>query len=340
MRLSFPTLLVLALGALHAAGSAQAPAPEKLPPLDPAAAAMRDKANAAFERRAKERMLTAAEIDALIHAERFEEFEAQARRYDTGWTRDLPLEINYVHLFGDINGDNASLQQKLDKWVEQRPSFISYGARGFYALNRGYALRGDKWVRDTPAPRMQAMRRYHEAAEQDLREAVRMNPRFTPGYQGLISRAMASGGRGEIRSLLEEAVAASPSTYYVRVAYMQSLGPKWGGSFKKMQTYADSIDAAAKLNPLVWTLKGDPAAQRGEQAWRDEDWGQAYAWYSQALQYGNRQVFLTGRANAARGLQRYDEAYADFEKCRQLAPIDTGCAENAARMKAKAAQAR
>jgi len=265
---------------------------------------------------------TPAEITDLILQEKFEEFEKWAKYYEKQFSKDPLYEAPLVDLYDGIDPENGFLPDKLTKWVNTRPSYISYAARGIYKANQGWVIRGDKYVKDTPPENLYGMHLSHEEAKPDLLTAIKLNKKFSPAYCSLIGVEMAKGDSYGTTSIHDLAVRSIPETYYVRYDYLRSLQPRWGGSFELMQEYADGLDKAVKKNPRIWSLKGEVAAERGKTAWQDKDYNSAIQYYTEALSYGDRKNFLKYRGRLYMLVGQDALALENFQKFRKYDNAD------------------
>jgi hypothetical protein len=257
------------------------------------------------------------EVTALITGQHFAEFEERSRRYESGFTTDPAYESLLQKLYDVISTTDPDVGAALDKWVHERPSYVSYAARGIYEVHLGYRQRGEKIIRDTPPESLRTMEESFGRARADLTAALGLNPKFAPAYTALIMIAQASGTREEAQRLERQATREVPSTYYVRRSYIMSLRPEWGGSYAAMRDYAASLDDAASLNPRIWSLQGEYWAQRGKRAWQQGDERQALEYYSNALRYGDRLEFLENRGLLYVNTRQYDLALRDFARYRE-----------------------
>lgn len=263
----------------------------------------------------------------------FEAFEAQARAHEQGWEQLPAREIAYQHLFEALQqSDVPGLEQRLDAWVAQRrpsSSYIALGARGSYRVGLGYALRGAGWARETSREQFEAMAAQHELARQDLMAALALKPDFTAAHTLLISMARSDKRRpGEARRWLDLALAARPEAYMPRQRFLGGLLPRWGGSYQAMDEFTQGLEGPAAKNPLLWTLKGEAAADRGEAAYRQRDFQAMLQHYNAALSHGRRADFLRGRARAYWELGQWQLALQDYERCLTQSPFDGECREH------------
>jgi tetratricopeptide (TPR) repeat protein len=257
------------------------------------------------------------EITGLITAHRFDEFEERSRRYESGFARDPAYESPLQKLYDAICATDPAVPAALDEWVRSKPSYTSYAARGIYEMNLGYRQRGANYRRDTPPENFRRMDQSFKRARADLTAALELNPKFVPAYTALILIAQADGEHLEAQRIERQATRAVPSTYYVRHAYIMTLRPEWGGSYQAMHEYAATLDAAARLNPRIWTLQGDEWSQRGKRAWQEGDQREALEDYSNALRYGDRLEFLENRGFLYVNTRQYELALRDFDRYRE-----------------------
>ncbi len=263
-----------------------------------------------------------AEITNLLLQEKFEEFEKRSKYYEKQFSKNPLYESPLFKLYNAIDPENGNLYEKLIKWVNTRPSYISYAARGIYKVNQGSLIRGNKFASDTPPENLYGMHLFHQEGKTDLLAAIKLNKRFSPAYCALIVVEMASGNIYGTTSIHNLAVRSIPETYYVRYDYLRSLYPKWGGSYELMQEYVDGLDKAAQKNPRIWSLKGEVAAERGNSAWLDEDYQSAIQYYTEALSYGDRLSFLKYRGRLYMLVGQDALALEDFLKFRKYDDSD------------------
>jgi tetratricopeptide (TPR) repeat protein len=257
------------------------------------------------------------EITNLILQENFIEFENRSKAYELKFLKEPIYESPLLKLYDVIDSKNDKVLVKLDKWVDSRPSYISYGARGVYKKNRGFWNRGSNFIQKTPTENISKMMKMHEEGKADLLVALKKNSKFVPAYSGLIGIERASGDISTATKILETAVREIPQTYYIRYGYLQSLRPRWGGSYEKMQSFADNLDKEALINPRIWSLKAEVFAEQGYNAWIEKDYKSAIRHYTAALSYGDRMDFLKNRGYIYMTLKKYDLALADLTRYRE-----------------------
>lgn len=258
----------------------------------------------------------------LISEDQFEAAEALSRQYEQAFLSNPAYESPLVKMYADLGREDEGLLPHLNKWVETRPSYVSYSARASFFVYKGYQIRGVKFSSETPPEQMRQMAQWHERARQDLKQALQADKPFVPMYMALLDVDRAVCNTDDERAMLARAVQALPSTYYIRSLHMFLLQPRWCGSHAEMADYANSQADAAKLNPRVWSLQSNVLADLGKIARLRGDRAKGIAYYTQALAYGDRLEFLDARASMYQSLGQYDLALADLQRMMAIDPSD------------------
>ena len=266
---------------------------------------------------------TEKEVTSLIEGEHFDEFENRVHRYERRFDSDPLWESPLSKLFFAIDGGNKDLKEKLDHWVNLRPSYISRAARGAYEVSLGYKQRGDRYIAETPSQNLAMMEATLGVAREDLEKALELNSKFPPAYVLLLRVAQAVGGTEAAAAIERRATREVPTTYYVRHEYLMNLRPRWGGSYEQMTRYAHSLTSAADLNPRIWSLNGESWGELAFTACCTEhDDAAAIRYYTVALHYGDRLEFLKSRGTLYLRTHRYDLALKDFQRYRDYYALD------------------
>jgi tetratricopeptide (TPR) repeat protein len=266
--------------------------------------------------------VTVEEVAQLLRQENFDELEHRTRGFVRRFASDPLWESPLCKLYSSIDGTDAALKEKLDKWVQRRPSYMSYTARGTYEVQQGFQQRGFDYIEHTPPENLERMSATMADAQADLEKALSLNPRFTPAYVALLGVAQAVGGVDAATRIEQRATREVPTTYYVRQAYLRNLTPRWGGSYELMMGYEGTLNTPARLNARIWSLKGESWAERGYTARLDNEAASAIEYYTKALQFGDRMEFLRARGTLYISLREYDLASQDFIRYQQYDSSD------------------
>ncbi len=245
-------------------------------------------------------------------------FENMLQRYKQDVQFEWYLDRAYNAFSQDIVTPND-----LDSWVASTGSYIAYAARGIHKAEQGFNARGTKFINETRPSQISEMQRRHDEAAKDLHAAIRKQPSLMPAYAWLIYMTKSSDMQYTAKEILHQAEEQDKRTYTVRSAYLDSLQPKWGGSFEDMNAYAKQLMPYLDLNPRLWDLQGDSYYFRAFELHREKNYEAAVQLYTEALKYGETQKRLKLRASAYSAMGRKDLADADLKKFQAAVARDT-----------------
>jgi tetratricopeptide (TPR) repeat protein len=160
-------------------------------------------------------------------------------------------------VFNDRDRDKA--ERIARAWLAAAPdSAFARTALGAVLEGRGWAARGTRYVRDTPAAKLKAMEAYFvDAAKLDA-EALEKNPKLLPACQGLMSIGRQSSD--EVQKFASaRCLEADPSSYYTIEELMTAAEPRWGGSDEAMRAVAAYAQARLAENPVLALFAFDNA---------------------------------------------------------------------------------
>lgn len=149
-----------------------------------------------------------------------------------------------------------------------------------------------------------------------------MNPRADQAYIYLIGISMNIGNKSISRRLVDEVLKVNPYSLDVRMEYLTSLLPRWGGSIKAMADFIEESRPYYSANPVLRILEGRIDAERGDQEKTKENYASALTFYNEALRYGDNKYYLWQRGNTYYLLEQYDSAICDYTKIINVNPFD------------------
>jgi tetratricopeptide (TPR) repeat protein len=165
------------------------------------------------------------------------------------------------------------------------------------------------------------MRAAIERAMLDLDRALALRPRLNAAFrQKILAYNAGSGTGGLLRRTLDEAIAACPSCFQVRVTYIYALRPRWGGSYEAMAAFAAEADAAAASNPKLRLLSGYVDRDVAERLRSEKRYDEALVAVERACTLGEHWEFLLARADIQAWRGELEAAFADFNRASELRP--------------------
>lgn len=215
---------------------------------------------------------------------------------------------------------DPTLLPRLDQWVEKMPkSAVARLARAAYWDAVAWQARGSKYARETASAQMDAMRDYSSRELADVLKALELDPRFTEGYRFLINIYNSTGRKADCRRAFEEGAKVQPTSFRLRAAYMNSLLPRWGGSYAAMDALAADSEHLAAANPRLRVLRGYIPWDRGGVLPEDKRQEREKA-FREALSFGPHWFFYESLAYELSMSHRDEEALEAYSNADALVP--------------------
>jgi tetratricopeptide (TPR) repeat protein len=241
--------------------------------------------------------------------------------YLTSALQDFNSEKDLWLAFETFKIPYSALEPFLNEMIKQNPlSSSAYAARALYYVKTGWNIRGYGWAKDVSQSQWDGMQKYFEKAVDDAIRGLNLNPQNIMCYDVLITIWMHFSDKQVIRMYLNEALRINPYSLQIRLAYMWSLLPRWGGSHEEMLQFAKESDEFATKNPKLKILYGYVPFDQGWSYEGSGDCKTAISFYTKALSYGEGPRFYEYRGDCYFELEDYQKALNDFDKALQLWP--------------------
>ncbi len=265
----------------------------------------------------------------FIRTRRFEELEALLRALHRAVGEDIRHEMRLFTAFEAVKRNDAPLLAGIDAWIEARPqSADAIVARAAYNLAAAWRARGYKYIRDTPESRLRGMGDRLDLTVRDARAALAIDSTHLIAYDILLE-VIQLGGSPEIGvQILQRGLAVHPASYLLRASFMQSLKPRWGGSYELMRAFADASVKDSARNPRMVTLRGEALQEQAftliaplpEDSLIRPDHRAAIDSLTRALEYGPAQDVFLERGEAYSALGDHVRAFLDYREALILNP--------------------
>lgn len=211
---------------------------------------------------------------AALHAK----LDVYLQRHDAKGDFGEEIHPIFEQFAGGDRSDDISL-----RWLQQVPDDAYANlARGSYLLGKAWKERGKQYVADTPASNLENMQALVDRAVPLLQKAARLNPHLMPAYVELMQAAMLTGRDDLAEASFAAAQKHSPACMVLVRQRMQSLLPRWGGSYEQAGAYALELAPYLKEHPGIAlyfsmpyddrasTFKGDEFYKSGAAALLDQ----------------------------------------------------------------------
>jgi tetratricopeptide (TPR) repeat protein len=182
-----------------------------------------------------------------------------------------------------------------------------------------WARRGHEFASKTAEEDFTAMREAARKAVADLDRSLELRPKLVAAMCEEISVGMATADLERLSEMKDRALKVCPGCLKVRIAYMGTLTPRWGGTYEAMRAFV--MESPLRLNPRFRMLAGQVDLDRAELAEIANDDAGALVAIDDAAKADNHFSYLVERARILLRLKRYDEAVATLDRADAQRPM-------------------
>lgn len=189
----------------------------------------------------------------LLKNRQFDDLTAALTEAQNEFELDTTREFWPLDAADAVGTAELELRPLLDAWCKANPaSFAPWLARGTHHVNRAILVRGSKYIKDTPPSAIKAMKAEMALAVADLEQALKLKSESLAAVRQLIivRRFLGQDPSTLIRAVFEKC----PDCFQLRVNVVNSLAPRWGGSYELMDSFAKM--SAERDNPRMKVLPG------------------------------------------------------------------------------------
>jgi len=188
-------------------------------------------------------------------------FDALQRQFESGRMSEFDLRGAYRPLY-DLDDPGVA---QLQAWAEHSPS--SYAAHlllGIHHKRLGSAARGEDSIQETPRAALEEMHRQFQLAMPELERSSRLTAKPYLSWFFMMAIATDEGRAEQAREILERSVQQYPLSELLRVRYMGSLTPRWGGSYPQMEAFIARNRKEGMPDRLIHELQAMEEDDKGE----------------------------------------------------------------------------
>ncbi len=263
------------------------------------------------------------QIRQLLLSKQFDTLSKQLHRYQLDFEQDVEKEDQLIHAYQAFQWKAPELESLLNLWIKQQPgNYQGYLARASYYYLRGWEARGHKFARKTSEQQFTQMREYFAKAKKDIETTHLLDNRALSGYLYLINIGKAESDDQLVDDTLKQALSQFPQSYHIRVSYLISLTPRWGGSYDAMQEFVIHSQQHSNENTRFKLLSGVALLDAANTLSLDEQYQAADKLLNAAVTLGNNAEFLLQRGKNYYRLDQYSQAVDDLNRAVQLNPDD------------------
>ncbi|MGA3287660.1 MAG: tetratricopeptide repeat protein [Bacteroidota bacterium] len=264
-----------------------------------------------------------SEILLQFQKQLFKSLNSKLEEFQQAFDEDYQAEDYVFDAFEVFKKADSSYEPVLQNWVKQFPaSYAPYVARAEYYCACALQARGNKRAIEKDQNEYKEMKRYYSLALLDIDQALKLNVGIDVCYALKVEIGMALEKEELITNALVEATKYHPYEYRVRLKYLQTLTPRNGGSYEKMEGFIASCAKFAVYNPKIKELSAAIPADKGSAFSYLGKYDQAVKMYIEVLEYSNYHSYYAARGDAYAKLQDYKHALEDYDRALELSPND------------------
>jgi tetratricopeptide (TPR) repeat protein len=254
-------------------------------------------------------------LRSLLAHQRYADLNRYFEEFQASFEADLKREYWPIDAGDSFASAEPELGAALDGWVAATPdAFPPYLARGTYWTTTAFVRRGSDWARNTAGEDFDAMRDALIHASADLEHALSMRPKLVAARrQQLLAR-----DSKKARAILDQALAVCPSCFQIRITYIYTITPRWGGSYEAMRQFA--TQSANPAFPRLKLLKGYENADRADLLDTEKKYEEALVAIQRACSLGEHWEFLLDRAKTENRKGDLVAAKKDLDRAIELRP--------------------
>ena len=251
-------------------------------------------------------------LRSLLWHGRYAELDRFIEELQAAFERDWHKEYWPIDAGDAFASAEPELREQLDRWVAATPdAFSPYLARGAHWVAVGYARRGGDTADKTSGAEFRSMADAFREAAKDILRAQALRPGLVAAHRLTIQLALASSQDKLAEQAIRSALKLCPTCFQVRVTFLVSLKPRWGGSYERMMSFAK--EAPIRENSLLRVLPGFIYADQADQLLRQRKLHEALVMIERACSLGDHWLFLMERARVKIQLDDFVGALADLD---------------------------
>jgi len=253
----------------------------------------------------------------------FETLTSKLEEFQKAFEEDYQAEDCVFDAFEAFKKADPAYESLLKSWEAQFPnSYAPFIARAEYYCACALKARGNKHVIEKDDDEYREMEKYYSLALSNIDQALKLNARLDICYVMKIKIGAALENKELITNAFVEASKHHPYGYHVKLEYVQTMTPRKGGSYQKMEGFIKSYETMTVNNPKIKELNASIPAEKGSTFIYLGKYDHAVNMYTEALKYSNHHSYYANRGDAYARSHNYKLAFADYDRALELSPKD------------------
>lgn len=257
----------------------------------------------------------------MLKHEKFSTLNKSLEQFQVTADSNISEERSLFTAYRAFEIKDKKYETLFNAWVKSTPDkYQPYLARARYYYRLGWLSRGPKWSSETKEEQMQEMASYFGKAMKDIASSLVINDQSMVSYSTLINITNSFGDKARTKAVLTKALEINTATYVVRAAYLNSLKPRWGGSYEEMKLFVEKSQIYVKENPKIKLLFGDLYADAASMQAISGAYNAAEKKYTKALSFGEYHVRLYERGKNSFKQKNYQKSLHDLNRAIEIYP--------------------
>jgi len=257
------------------------------------------------------------DILGMLRNRQFTELEKTLNGCQPGVENNL-VEERRVHnaftAFELEHREDRTVVVALSDWVQRSPqSYAARTARGIYFIDRGKQVQTGRGPTKAQQGQLDVMREWFDRGRVDLIASLDLCPAPLMSHIWLLRLAMRNGPYADVQRYFRNASTYAHKSLELRLAYMRSLEPDWGGTLEDMQKFARESESVLGPGFATNTLWGLYWFERVAPKFGRDDYAGAHEILMEGLARHESPRLYCARAFARMHLDRWPEAMTDLQ---------------------------
>ncbi len=254
-------------------------------------------------------------VRALLQQNNFQQLNQLLADYQKQATNKKSTEIDLLNAYAAFELGNLFYQDKFQQWINQNPnSYQAYLARAFFYHGYAWKQRGSKYADKTHVAQFSSMNKYFALAEKDINKSIELYKESILPYCLQISIAKTQKQKLGVKQMLSNALRYNSDSYIARRYYIDSLLPRWGGTYQEVTDFAQQSQKYAYKNKNLSLLLATPLYDTANILSSKSHYSDAEELYTQALMFGKSSRVYFKRGISFYRQHLYENAISDFSQ--------------------------
>lgn len=254
-------------------------------------------------------------IRRLLENKEFEQLNQLLHKRLNSIQTDISRDRKLKAAYEAFELDDRKWEPLFEQWIDQFPDeYAAYLARATYRTAQAWEARGGNYIGETSSGQIESMKQWLMKARKDIYRALSLNDRSLWAYCLQINGAKATGKSQNARDALKKATDQYPDNFIARQFYLETLDPKWGGSWRAMISFAQDSQDHADANPNIKKLLPYALYEAARMAYINERYAQTVELLDRILEQGGWAKAYYLRSKSYRRLGEPDEALLDIDE--------------------------